>query len=587
MARTPSRGTTSNSAPSLHRAPVRMPQVRARGAFERKSRQRHSRLLAELAQGQPEVDVQGQVVGRDLVEHRRHRHAVAVLEKIQTSDSYSADGPDRIPHGHPAAARRLVHDERRAIGVEQQILVAEQREIRRGVMRVLDQHGRALEIRRARRQDRRLATGAAAATARRRRPSWSRAAGRAGSAAPAPRTRIPTTVPCCTGTCRYANSTSHTAAPSTNSTATTQETEKRCSISEARRRKRARAETSSTATAPRHDGLLVVESLEQRQQDAGAQQPHRQIPRRIEPAVQAVVRAPAGRRRPHCRADATARESAAARSGAATPGDRRAPGVEPENSSTAPAPNTAIALACGVTALSQVRAKLRRGAPSARDAPRARARRAAPSATRERDEVINDAIGEQRAEQLIGRHRPEQQQQHRFEHAHAARHVADDAGGDGDDEHGRQMPQIRCAACGGSSTYSTPAAHSRSPQATAICAKAMRGLGTGMHDLAPAQRLVPVAREQQIGDDPAEQQRSRPTTMSERCKCSTEPDRRASRQQRQPEQRRGPQREGQRAECDHGRDLFGARAQTRIRPEADGAAAQGIQRRRCARSHSP
>ena len=31
------------------------------------------------------------------------------------------------------------------------------------------------------------------------------------------------------------------------------------------------------------------------------------------------------------------------------------PGVEPENSSTAPAPNTAMALACGVTAESQVR----------------------------------------------------------------------------------------------------------------------------------------------------------------------------------------------------------------------------------------
>ena len=52
------------------------------------------------------------------------------------------------------------------------------------------------------------------------------------------------------GTCRYANITSHIAAPSTSSTATTQEAEKRCSISEARRRKRARAETSTTATAP-------------------------------------------------------------------------------------------------------------------------------------------------------------------------------------------------------------------------------------------------------------------------------------------------------------------------------------------------
>ena len=35
-------------------------------------------------------------------------------------------------------------------------------------------------------------------------------------------------------------------------------------------------------------------------------------------------------------------------------------------------------------------------------------------------------------------------------------------------------------ACGGRSTYSTPAAHSRSPLATAIWAKATRMLGTGM-----------------------------------------------------------------------------------------------------------
>ena len=36
------------------------------------------------------------------------------------------------------------------------------------------------------------------------------------------------------------------------------------------------------------------------------------------------------------------------------------------------------------------------------------------------------------------------------------------------------------AACGGSNTYSTLAAHNKSAHATAICANAMRGFGTGM-----------------------------------------------------------------------------------------------------------
>jgi hypothetical protein len=75
--------------------------------------------------------------------------------------------------------------------------------------------------------------------------------------------------------------------------------------------------------------------------------------------------------------------------------------------------------------------------------------------------------------------RRQQQQQHRLEHADAARHVADDARGDGDQVDAGEAANPICA-CGGSSTYSTPAAHSRSAQATATCANAMRGLGTGI-----------------------------------------------------------------------------------------------------------
>jgi hypothetical protein len=74
------------------------------------------------------------------------------------------------------------------------------------------------------------------------------------------------------------------------------------------------------------------------------------------------------------------------------------PGVAPENSSTAPAPNTAIATACGVTAISQVLAsrKIRpiwSGAPTTSCAP-SKAQR-----ERERSQVVDRAIREQGAEQ--------------------------------------------------------------------------------------------------------------------------------------------------------------------------------------------
>ena len=48
------------------------------------------------------------------------------------------------------------------------------------------------------------------------------------------------------------------------------------------------------------------------------------------------------------------------------------------------------------------------------------------------------AIGEQRAEQVVRRNRAKQQQQHRLEYAHAAGHVADDPGGDRDEEQTRE-----------------------------------------------------------------------------------------------------------------------------------------------------
>ena len=58
-------------------------------------------------------------------------------------------------------------------------------------------------------------------------------------------------------------------------------------MSDARRRKRARGnEQHSHGTE--HDGLFVVESLQKRQDHAGTQQPHGEVPGSIEPAIKAV-----------------------------------------------------------------------------------------------------------------------------------------------------------------------------------------------------------------------------------------------------------------------------------------------------------
>ncbi len=229
---------------------MRMAQIRARGTFQGEGVERHPRLLAEFAQRQSQVDVQRQVVGRDLVENRRYRHPVAVLDERPDQWFVQCRRSDGVAHGNPAAARCLIHDERRPIRVEQQILVAEQREIRRGVVSILDQlppRGRDRPDSAARSA---ASRGAAGATARRRRRSWPPAAKRADCEAPAPRMQTATTIHCCKARADTRTRPAIVAAPSTNSTATTQDAEKRCSISEARRRKRSRADTSTTATAP-------------------------------------------------------------------------------------------------------------------------------------------------------------------------------------------------------------------------------------------------------------------------------------------------------------------------------------------------
>ena len=100
--------------------------------------------------------------------------------------------------------------------------------------------------------------------------------------------------------------------------------------------------------------VLVIEALEERQQNAGAQQPHGQIPGRVEAAVQSVgehQEADADRAAEQMRELENRQRHHMMQYRQAIAGRGRGVG----NSSTAPAPNTASALACGVSALNQVR----------------------------------------------------------------------------------------------------------------------------------------------------------------------------------------------------------------------------------------
>src|SRR5580693_718457 len=101
------------------------------------------------------------------------------------------------------------------------------------------------------------------------------------------------------------------------------------------------------------------------------------------------------------------------------------PGVAPENSSTAPATNTAIAMAWGVTATRKVRPSCTRRTAG----PRCAHTSCAPSSA---SAAAKGAIGEQRTQQPVLGHGLQQRQQDRLEHADTAWNVADHPGGDGD-----------------------------------------------------------------------------------------------------------------------------------------------------------
>ncbi len=193
----------------------------------------------------------------------------------------------------------------------------------------------------------------------------------------------------------------------------------------------------------------------------------------------------------------------------------------------------------------------------------------------ERHQVVNDAVGEQRAQQFVGRHGAKQQQQHRLEHADAARHVADDAGGDGDDEHGREgresdvrvRRQQHEQHAGGAQQVAGRDRDLRERDARARNRDA---------DLAPAQRLVPGAREREVRDHPGEQHAAAADDDG-RVQVQHRGRQRRLGQERQAEERRGAQAESERAERDHRRDLFGREPENGVGAQSDRAAAQRIE----------
>ena len=294
------------------RAPMRVAQIRPRRTVQRKSIERHARLFAQFAEIQTEIDVQGQILRLHLIEHRRDRHHIAIFQKLPCQRFTGFGRPDRVAHRHPAVPGHLVHDERRALGVEQQILVAEQRKIGGGVVDIGDQCRSAFQIRLARRRH-----------GRRRRPQQAPQTigrgnhGREQRGAKAARRRCVK--------CELPPQfivVGHVPIREYHQPGGGREYQEQCEDPGAGVVLFDQRSTPPEAASSRNQddddhceygGLFVVETLEKRQQNSGAQQPNRQPPRCIEPPVQAHGQSPAGPHPRRCRANATTRERAAAR----------------------------------------------------------------------------------------------------------------------------------------------------------------------------------------------------------------------------------------------------------------------------------
>ncbi len=349
------RGMTSKCAPS---------RFARRCAWRRSARAGPSRenvssgtraSSPSLLRVQPQIDVQGQILRLDLVEHRRDRHHVAVLQKFPRQGLAGLGRSDGIAHRHPAVAGHLVHDERRAFGVEQQILVAEQGEIGDGVLALGDQTSRRVPcpprrgIEPGRRRRPQQAPQSVGRGDHGREQRGAQAARRRGVEREfPPQLVVVGHVPIG----EY-----HQPRDGDEHQAQGDDPRARVMLFDQRGAplKAAACRYQDDDDDGQDRGLLVIETLEQGQQYSGAQQPNGQPPGRVEAPVQAVGDHQQGPRPRRCRANATARGWAAARNRAACPGDCRVRAWRRKTAARRPAKNTAIAMAWGVTAIRKVR----------------------------------------------------------------------------------------------------------------------------------------------------------------------------------------------------------------------------------------
>src|ERR1019366_4632650 len=93
-------------------------QLGPRTAFEREIGEPDARLLAELHHRKPQIAVQRQLIGTDLIEHGPAAVAVRELAKTPHQLLLASALADRIAERHPTAAVDLVHQERIPGGAE-------------------------------------------------------------------------------------------------------------------------------------------------------------------------------------------------------------------------------------------------------------------------------------------------------------------------------------------------------------------------------------------------------------------------------------------------------------------------------------
>jgi hypothetical protein len=119
---------------------VRVPQAPSGGAFEGEGCERHPCLLPEFEERHAQVRIQIERLGVDLVEGGLAVIAVAQLDKLPGEVLPLLLRPDRIAHRDPsgtgerffAPTRDAVHEEDVPAVAQEELLVAEQGEVRIG-----------------------------------------------------------------------------------------------------------------------------------------------------------------------------------------------------------------------------------------------------------------------------------------------------------------------------------------------------------------------------------------------------------------------------------------------------------------------